>query len=104
MGNGGINLVSYVRNYWLISLYWVLLILFILWLHSYIKPSNEKIEKGQIWVSCDSLNPFKAKRYDTIEVLQVKGDFSKIVWNHDTTSVKNIIISYESKLIKNNEK
>ena len=61
---------------------------------------NPKVEVGQTWVHIDSLNPFKPTRYDTFEVIDIKGRYAKVVWNGDTTSMETDLVNWRSKLLK----
>jgi len=59
-----------------------------------------RVEVGQTWVRIDSLNPFKSTRYDTFEVIDIKGRYAKVVWNGDTTSMETDLVNWRSKLLK----
>lgn len=80
-----------------------LLIFVVVW--SFIKIAHKdippKIEVGQVWVQIDSLDPFKPIQYDTIKVIDIKGDYSKIIWNGDTTSIKTGLVNWKSFIANN---
>lgn len=54
---------------------------------------NPKVEVGQTWVRVDTINPFKPASYDTIIVLEIKGAYSKVIWNSDTTSMETELVN-----------
>ena len=61
---------------------------------------KEKVKVGQIWVYCDNRDPFKKPIIDTIEVLEIKNGYAKVVDNKDTTSTRLDLVSFKGKLIK----
>ncbi len=54
---------------------------------------NHKVEVGQTWVRVDTINPFEPTSYDTIIVLAIKGAYSKVIWNGDTTSMETELVN-----------
>jgi hypothetical protein len=61
---------------------------------------NPPVEIGQTWVRIDSLNPFKPIEYDTIIVIDMKGKYSKVIWNGYVTSMETKFVNYDRKLVK----
>jgi hypothetical protein len=53
---------------------------------------NKQVEAGQTWYQFDTLNPYKTHHIDTFYVIEVKGDYAKVVWNGDTTSCKKNVV------------
>lgn len=53
---------------------------------------NKQVEAGQTWYQYDTLNPYKEHHIDTFYVIEVKGDYAKVIWNGDTTSCKKNIV------------
>lgn len=54
---------------------------------------NKQVEAGQTWYQYDTLNPYREHRIDTFYVIEVNGDYAKVVWNSDTTSFKKYTVS-----------
>jgi len=53
---------------------------------------NPEVEAGQTWYQYDTLNPYKQHYIDTFYVIEVKGEYAKVIWNSDTTSCKKNIV------------
>lgn len=54
---------------------------------------NKQVEAGQTWYQYDTLNPYREHHIDTFYVIEVNGDYAKVVWNSDTTSCEKNIVS-----------
>lgn len=61
---------------------------------------NPRVEIGQTWVGIDSSDPFQTVKYDTIIIIDMKGRYSKIIWNGDTTSMETDLVSWRMNLLK----
>ena len=53
---------------------------------------HKQVESGQTWYQYDTLNPYKKHHIDTFYVIEVKGDYAKVIWNGDTTSCMKDIV------------
>jgi len=61
---------------------------------------NTPVAIGQIWIKVDSLDPFMPIKYDTIKIIDMKGKYSKVVWNGDTTSMETDIVTWRRSILK----
>ena len=62
--------------------------------HVHESELRHEVKVGQIWVWPDTLDPFKPASYDTLKVLEIKGNYSKVfMFTGDTISMRTIIIN-----------
>ena len=68
-----------------------------------IQERSSEVEVGQIWTRIDSSNPFKPVIYDTIIVIETKGDYSRVIWNGDTTSMESELVKWRGEKLLNTQ-
>lgn len=69
------------------------------WLYLITPTVTPEVKVGQVWVQIDSLDPFKPIQYDTIKVIEIKGDYAKIIWNGYLGSMETSLVSWRHTLV-----
>lgn len=92
-----------MKSFMLAILFTVVIILSSISLSNYIVNRNNnpfiQVEAGQTWTRIDSLDPFEAKEYDTIVVLDIKRDYAKILWNGRESSMETRLVKFRRTLL-----
>lgn len=83
----------------LISAIALQVISYFVWLYLITPIVTPEVKVGQVWVQIDSLDPFKPIQYDTIKVIEIKGDYAKIIWNGYLGSMETSLVSWRHTLV-----
>lgn len=96
-----LNFYSIFRTEIILLIIFVSALIAYLYINSNKNTDSESVKSGQTWLRLKyEKNSYEESMYDTIKVLDTKENWSRCIYNGDTTVLKNSYITYNAVLIK----